>query len=393
MFFDNSGGSLRLKKCVESKAELECLPDCPERTHQKAKDLKKVVVAGTEDILKIIFGAKSGALVTELTASQTMFQMIKIIMETEGGDNVVVSSLEHPSAFDAVEFYAKKTGRELRVIPADKVTGGINVEDVVKLVDKNTKLVSVMGASNVTGRIINVKEIAKRVREINPDIYVVCDMVQHAPHSKIDVEDLGVDCANFAPYKFFGVRGCGFGYVSDRVAKLPHHKLIAKDEKVFELGTPSPGNFSATLEIINYVCEIGEEFIGKTSREDAYNEGMRRIHLQERALLNRLLEGSEEVEGLRHIDKVKVHVDDKDLTKRDLIVAMGIEGIDYSDLVKEYEKRNIIVCDRVRSSMYAKRIIEAIGIGGAIRVSPLHCHSAKDIDKFLKVTKEIASSL
>ena len=31
LFFDNSGGSLRLKKCVEAKAALECFPDCPER--------------------------------------------------------------------------------------------------------------------------------------------------------------------------------------------------------------------------------------------------------------------------------------------------------------------------------------------------------------------------
>ena len=34
----------------------------------------------------------------------------------------------------------------------------------------------------------------------------------------IDVEDWDVDVCNFAPYKFFGVRGCGYAYVSDRVA-------------------------------------------------------------------------------------------------------------------------------------------------------------------------------
>ena len=35
LFFDNSGGSLRLKRCVEAKAALEQFPDCPERIHKR----------------------------------------------------------------------------------------------------------------------------------------------------------------------------------------------------------------------------------------------------------------------------------------------------------------------------------------------------------------------
>ena len=36
--------------------------------------------------------------------------------------------MEHPSAFDAVEYYCKKTGKEMRVIPADPATGAIDPE-------------------------------------------------------------------------------------------------------------------------------------------------------------------------------------------------------------------------------------------------------------------------
>ena len=43
LFFDNSGGSLRLKTAVAAKAETELLPDCPERTHQKALELNSLV--------------------------------------------------------------------------------------------------------------------------------------------------------------------------------------------------------------------------------------------------------------------------------------------------------------------------------------------------------------
>ena len=74
-----------------------------------------------------------------------------------------------------------------------------------------------MAASNISGNIMDIKEIARRAKEINPDIYIVSDAVQHAPHAVIDVEDWDVDVCNFAPYKFFGVRGCGYAYVSDRL--------------------------------------------------------------------------------------------------------------------------------------------------------------------------------
>lgn len=389
LFFDNSGGSLRLKASVEKKAELEAFPDCPERIHARSVYLKELVEKGTKEILEIVFGAKSGALITELTASQTMFQAIGIIMENSNGTNAVVSSIEHPSAYDAVEYYCNKTKKEMRVVPANVKTGGIEVDEVISRVDKNTVLVSVMGASNISGNIMDIKEISKRAREINPDIYIVSDMVQHAPHCKIDVEDLKVDVANFAPYKFFGVRGCGFAYVSDRVSKLPHHKLIAKPQQTFELGTSAPGNFAAMMEVINYVCFIGERFIGKKSKKERFDEGIRRIHLQERALLNRMLEGTNEVKGLRHIEGVTVYVDTEDLTSRDLIVALGIDGKDFTKTVAEYQRRGVTVYERINTSIYSKRIVEALGITGAIRVSPLHVHSKEDIDKFLIITAQM----
>ncbi len=390
LFFENSGGSLRLKKCVEAKAEHEKFPDCPERIHERSLYLRGLVEKGTKEILEIMFGAKRGALITELTASQTMFHMVGLIMENIPGTNAVVSSIEHPSAFDAVEFYCKKTGKEMRAVPANKKTGGIDVEDVLKLVDKDTCLLSIMSASNISGNIMDIEEIVKKAREIKPDLYIISDAVQHAPHCAMDVEKLQIDGMNFAPYKFFGVRGCGFAYVSDRVAALPHHKLIAKEQKVFELGTSAPGNFAAAIEIINYVCDIGKHFIEDTDRRTLYNEGMRRIHLHERALLHRMLEGTDKIPGLRHIPGVTVCVDTEDITNRDLIAAIAIDNIDMTACVAEYQKRGVTVYERVDTSIYSKRILEALGLKGAIRVSPLHCHGTDDIDKFLLITREIA---
>ena len=390
LFFDNSGGSLRLRSCVEAKAELEMFPDCPERIHARGMGLKELAKEGAREILEIIFGAKSGALMTELTASQTMFQMVGIIMENTGGKNAVTSAIEHPSSYDAMEYYCRKTGKEMRVVPANHETGGIDPDEVVKYIDQDTSLLSIMAASNISGTIMDLEEIARRARQINPDIYIISDAVQHAPHCTMDVDKLQIDGMNFAPYKFFGVRGCGFAYVSDRVANMPHHRLLAKEQKTFELGTCSPGNFAAAMEIINYVCSIGKHFIDSDDRKALYKEGMRRIHLQERALLYHMLEGTEEIPGLRHIEGVHIYTDTQDLTCRDLIAAIGIDNIDYTQCVAEYQKRGITVYERINTSIYSKRIVEALGLTGAIRVSPLHCHGTEDIDKFLKITGEIA---
>ena len=390
LFFDNSGGSLRLRSCVEAKAELEMFPDCPERIHARGMGLKELAKEGAREILEIIFGAKSGALMTELTASQTMFQMVGIIMENTGGKNAVTSAIEHPSSYDAMEYYCRKTGKDMRVVPANHETGGIDPDEVVKYIDQDTCLLSIMAASNISGTIMDLEEIARRARQINPDIYIISDAVQHAPHCTMDVDKLQIDGMNFAPYKFFGVRGCGFAYVSDRVANMPHHRLLAKEQKTFELGTCSPGNFAAAMEIINYVCSIGKHFIDSDDRKALYKEGMRRIHLQERALLYHMLEGTEEIPGLRHIEGVHIYTDTQDLTCRDLIAAIGIDNIDYTQCVAEYQKRGITVYERINTSIYSKRIVEALGLTGAIRVSPLHCHGTEDIDKFLKITGEIA---
>lgn len=390
LFFDNSGGSLRLRSCVEAKAELEMFPDCPERIHARGMGLKELAKEGAREILEIIFGAKSGALMTELTASQTMFQMVGIIMENTGGKNAVTSAIEHPSSYDAMEYYCRKTGKEMRVVPANHETGGIDPDEVVKYIDQDTCLLSIMAASNISGTIMDLEEIARRARQINPDIYIISDAVQHAPHCTMDVDKLQIDGMNFAPYKFFGVRGCGFAYVSDRVANMPHHRLLAKEQKTFELGTCSPGNFAAAMEIINYVCSIGKHFIDSDDRKALYKEGMRRIHLQERALLYHMLEGTEEIPGLRHIEGVHIYTDTQDLTCRDLIAAIGIDNIDYTQCVAEYQKRGVTVYERINTSIYSRRIVEALGLTGAIRVSPLHCHGTEDIDKFLKITGEIA---
>ncbi len=156
-----------------------------------------------EDMTKVIFGADEGSIITQLSASQVMFQIAETIAENVPGKNIVTSAMEHPSAYDAASYAAQKMGMELRVAKANPDTGGIDAAEVAALVDEDTCFVSIMSASNISGSIMDIKEIAAQSRKIKPDLYVITDAVQHAPHGVIDVKDTGVDAVTMAPYKFF----------------------------------------------------------------------------------------------------------------------------------------------------------------------------------------------
>lgn len=389
LFFDNAGGAFRLKAAVERFAQIDAIPDCPERVHKMALKLQEIQKKGIADA-RVIFNAKDGSIVTGLTASKIMFDMVRAVAENVEGTNMVTTVLEHPSAFDCVEYYANKTGRELRVANSNPVTGGVDVDSIIKLVDKETVLLSCMYASNITGAIFDMEEIVRRAREIKPDLYIICDAVQHAPHGVIDLEKIPVDGINIAPYKFFGCRGSGIGYVSDRLAVLPHHRLTAAAENTWELGSPAPAQFAVVTEIVNYVCWLGSHFCDDNDRRALFVAGMERIKLHERALMHAMLEGSNGKPGLRGMKNVKVFLDYNDLTTRDFIIAIGFDNIGYTQAVREYEKRKVIVYDRLATSLYSKRMLKSFGMDGAIRVSPLHCNTVSDIERFVEVTNEIA---
>lgn len=390
LYFDNAGGSFRLKAVEDAFRELDSIPDCPERIHRMALYLQEVQQQGEDDI-RMMLNAKGGSILTSLTASQVIFEMIRVAAENVPGTNMVTTVLEHPSSYDAMEFYAKRTGRELRVAQANPVTGGVDADEICRHIDENTAVLSVMYASNITGAIFNLEEIVKKARAIKPDLYILTDAVQHMPHGLIDLEKTPVDGINFAPYKFFGYRGSGIAWVSDRMAVLPHHKLAGKSAEVWELGSPAAAQFAAITAIADYVCWLGGQFLDSTDRRALFAEGMTRIKLHERALLHRMLEGTPEQPGLRHMDGVRVFLDYPDLTTRDLILAMGFANMDYTRAVREYEARHVIVYDRLASSIYSSRMLNAFGMDGAVRVSPLHCNSVADIDRFLAITAELAA--
>lgn len=401
LYFDNAGGSFRLKAAVERFAQIDAVPDNTERIHAVARELQDIQAAGVADV-RMALNAQGGSVYAALTASGAMFEMVRAVAQNVPGTNLVTTVLEHPSSFDAMERYARETGRALRVAPSNPVTGGVDVDAIVRLVDADTVLLNVIYASNISGAKLDLERIVAEARAIKPDLYILVDAVQHAPHGLIDLQKTPVDGINLAPYKFFGCRGSGLAWLSDRAAVLPHHKLSGKKADFWDLGSSAPWQFAVFTEIADYVCWLGAQALGEGLLPDAapppadrralFAAGIGRIALHERALLARLLHGSPAQPGLRSLPGVQVYLDHDDLARRDLIIAIGIDGLDCTQAVHEYGLRGVTVYERSVASIYSRRMLESFGLQGAVRVSPLHCHTAGDVDQFLRVTHELAQA-
>lgn len=391
LFFDNAGGSLRLIKAEEEFKRIDELPDASEHSNKLALYLADVENKGRKDIKSVIFNAKSGVIYPGFTASQIMMEIVRVISDNAKGTNYVTTTLEHPSAYDAITYYSKKNNCEMRVAGVNISTGGIDVDAVTSLIDSETAILCCMAASNISGYIYDIEKIFKKAREINPEIYIICDAVQHAPHGILDPEKYGIDAMNIAPYKFFGIRGFSIAYLSDRIASFAHHRLLGKASDEWEIGSPAPAHFAAISAIVDYVAELGEKHgNGETNRRKLFEMGMKRISDHERGLLYMMLEGTENVKGLRYVDGLTVKMDGTDLYTRDLIMSIEFANMSCEQAVEEYEKRNTVTFERSASSLYSKRMVEAFDSKGVVRLSPLHVNSPEEIEEFLRVSQEIS---
>lgn len=135
------------------------------------------------------------------------------------GDHVVTSMLEHNSVLRPLNHLAEKGMITVDFVPFDS-DGYIDPDDVKKRIKHNTKMVSVIHASNVIGTIQPLKEIGA-ICKANGVIFL-CDASQTAGLVPIDMLDMGIDILAFTGHKsLYGPTGIGGLYVREGVEVLP----------------------------------------------------------------------------------------------------------------------------------------------------------------------------
>lgn len=388
IYFENAGGAPTLKKVCEVAAWASEIPDFPNRPTPGAQPLQKMVTEGIADA-KLTFGAKSGAILCDLTVSKSIFTMTGVIMNAVPGTNVVTSNLEHPATYDACRFFGGIMNKEVRVAQIDKKTGAIDIDDLLSKIDLNTCLLSLIHASNVIGTVNDIETIVREARKIKPDLYILLDCTQHIPHGTIDVEALNIDAAGFAPYKILGKRGLGIGWLSERASLLPHPHFLDGAVNDWDLGNYEPAGMAALTMVNDYICWIGSQFIDSDDRRTLFVAGMEAIELHERALMYRMLNGTSDAPGVKDIPGVKLYFMD-DLTRRDAILPMTFDTLDAVSAMKKYIANGIYLYNRALSNKMSRRVLDSAGIPSIVRVAPLHFNTKEEIDRFLHITMQIA---
>jgi selenocysteine lyase/cysteine desulfurase len=128
------------------------------------------------------------------------------------GGNVVIDDLHYQASKYLYRMLQRENKIELKVIPHRNWT--IDVNDIDKAVNRETRLVSLALVSNINGYLHKVKAISDIAHSRGAIVYA--DIIQGVGHVPIDVQAMGIDCAGAGAYKWLmGDFGFGFLYVKE----------------------------------------------------------------------------------------------------------------------------------------------------------------------------------
>jgi cysteine desulfurase/selenocysteine lyase len=122
------------------------------------------------------------------------------------GDRILLTHMEHHANLIPWQMVAKRTGAVLDFIPITSEFT-LDLDAYTKLLEKNPKIVSFTGMSNVLGTVPPVKEMSTAAKNVGA--LVVVDGAQLVPHRAVDVEALGADFLAFSSHKMLGPTGIG----------------------------------------------------------------------------------------------------------------------------------------------------------------------------------------
>lgn len=193
----------------------------------------------------------------------------------QSGDHVITTTMEHNSVLRPLKALEKR-GVSQSVIRADR-EGYIKASEIEKAIRKDTKLIAITAASNVTGTRMPIEEIGELTRR--KGILFLVDGAQGAGSMAIDVEKMHIDMLAFPGHKgLLGPQGTGALYVSPEI-RLKHiiEGGTGTDSKSrfqpcefpegYEAGTINAPAIIGLGYSAEFVEKIGPEVIGKYEEE------------------------------------------------------------------------------------------------------------------------------
>lgn len=262
-------------------------------------------------------------------------------------------------------------------LPADS-KGRIAYDELENAYEPETKAVVIMHASNLTGNVTDLEQIAAFTQKHH--LLFVVDAAQTAGVLPIDVQKQNIDVLCFTGHKgLFGPQGTGGIYVRKGVEIRP---LFAGGTGVQSYSRTQPKEMPTLLEagtlnghgIAGLYAALG--YLQKT--------GIDKIYGREMALAERFYNGVKDISG------VKIY-GDFTTKNRVAVVTLNIGDID-SGSVSDWLWEDYEIA--VRAGAHCAPLMhEALGTKeqGAVRFSFSHLNTEEEVDTAVKAVREIAA--
>lgn len=167
----------------------------------------------------------------------------------------ITTSVEHPAILSPCAFL-ERLGARVTYLPVDS-TGRIDPDELRRVIEPDTVLISVMHANNEVGTIQPIEECARIAREHGIPLHT--DAAQSAGKIPTRVDDLGVDLMSLTGHKCYAPKGIGALYIRQGSTLEP---LIhgAGHEGGRRAGTES----ALLIAALGAACEISKDLSAMT---------------------------------------------------------------------------------------------------------------------------------
>jgi selenocysteine lyase/cysteine desulfurase len=290
--------------------------------YREALESNRIVERARRGVAELV-GAHAREIIFGFSGTDVLNLAIRGLVRP--GDHVVTTVCDHNSVLRPLRALAETADVDVSYVPCDG-QGFVSPDDVRAAIRPDTRLVSVVHASNVTGAIQPAVEIARIVRETSA--YMLLDAAQSLGHVPIDVRELDIDLLAAPGHKgLLAPLGIGVLYLRGGVENelLPLRyggtgTQSDEDRQPDELPDKyEPGNH-------NLVGLAGLAAAVDFLRD----EGLEQIESHHRRLTVRLLEALDDIAG------VTVH-GPRLAGDRTSVVSISVEGYDPHELTAVLE--------------------------------------------------------
>ncbi len=180
-----------------------------------------------------VINADLGEITFTASASEANFIAVRGLARArqKTGRHLVASVIEHPSVLDLFR-QLEKEGFEVDYLQVDS-DGLIDMDQLSKVLRKDTTLVSIMFVNHITGTIQHIQEITKLIRDHNKKtgarVVFHTDAAEAFGKIPVDVGELGIDALSMSSHMIHGPKGVGALYL--RKGLVPEVVIHGSDSR------------------------------------------------------------------------------------------------------------------------------------------------------------------